>query len=78
MSYLSSDAAIAALQDEKFIDQSVLANTEQREYLYKELKKSGYNTIPTQANFIYLWFNNDKEKKKVFDMLFQNGILFAT
>ena len=77
LSYLSSDAAIAALNDTEFVHKSTKENTIQRDFLYRELKKLGYNTIPSQANFIYLWFNNDEEKKKVFDILFQNGIIIC-
>ena len=77
LNYLSPNAAIAALNDEEFIRQSAKANAEQRDFLYTELKKLGYNTIPSQSNFIYLWFNNDTEKKKVFDILFTNGILIC-
>ena len=77
LSYLSSGAAIASLDDKNFIKESVQANTEQRDFLYYELKKLGYNTIPSQANFIYLWFDRDEEKKKVYDLLFQNGIIIC-
>ncbi len=74
LNYLSSDAAIASLDDTDFIKESALANAEQRDYLVRELKNLGYNTIPSQANFIYLWFDNDNEKIKMYDMLLQNGI----
>ncbi len=77
INYLAEDAAIAALEDEKFIKQSTAANAGQRQYLFTELKKIGLNTIPTQANFIYLWFENDVEKKKIYDKLFAIGIIIC-
>ena len=75
LNYLSYNAAIAALDDKNFIDESAKLNSEQREFLESELKKLGYNTIPSQANFLYLWFDTDAEKKKTYDILFKNGIL---
>ena len=77
LNYLSSVAAIASLEDEYFVIQSANTNAEQHDYLYLKLKNLGYNTIPSQANFIYLWFNKDAEKKKVYDLLFQNGIMIC-
>ncbi len=77
LNYLSSVAAIAALEDEFFIARSANENAEQHDYLYQKLKKLGYNPIPSQANFIYLWFDKDSEKKKVYDLLFQNGIMIC-
>jgi len=77
LNYLASVAATAALQDVDFISHSAKTNAEQRDYLYRELKESGFNTIPSQANFIYLWFESDEEKIKIYDTLFQNGILIC-
>jgi len=77
LNYLSSVAAIAALEDDYFVTRSANENAEQHDYLYAKLKKLGYNTIPSQANFIYLWFDKDAEKKKVYDLLFQNGIMIC-
>jgi len=75
LNQISTEAAIAALDDNEFILQSAKKNAEQRDFLYSELIKLGYNTIPSQANFIYLWFNDNIEKKKLYDKLFSNGII---
>lgn len=77
LNYLSYTAAIAALNDTGFICESAKLNAEQRDYLEYELNKLGYNTIPSQSNFIYLWFDTDAEKQKIFDILFQNGIIIC-
>lgn len=77
LNYLSSNAAIAALDDNDFIAESIRANTEQRDFLENEFKKLKYNTNPSQANFIYLRFDNNEEKKKTYDILFQNGIIIC-
>ncbi len=75
LNYLASDAALAAMDDEVFVVHSARDNAIQREYLYNELHKLHYNINPTQANFVYLRFENDMEKQKVYDKLFTNGIL---
>jgi len=77
LNYLSSDAAIAALSDTNFIEESAKLNEEQRNYMEFELKKSGYNTVPSQSNFVYLWFDADTKKKNTYDILFQNGIIIC-
>ncbi len=77
LNYLSSSAAIASLDDLDFVKGSALANTEQRDFLFNELKKLGYNTIPSHANFIYLWFETDTAKTKTYNTLFVNGIIIC-
>ena len=77
LNYLSSVAAIAAMDDMSFIKESAKANAEQRGFLASEIKKLGYNTIPSQANFLYLWFDTDEEKDKAYSILFKNGIVIC-
>ncbi len=77
VNYLSSDAAIASLNDQEFIHHSAISNAAQRDYLYSELTRLDFHVVPSQANFLYLWFDKEDEKKKVYDTLFQNGILIC-
>lgn len=77
LNYLSPDAAIVALKDEKFIKKSSLDNAQQREYLFSEFKKRGYNTILSHANFIYLWFDKDEGKEVFYMNLFNSGIVIC-
>ena len=77
LNYLSSGAAIASMDDKDFIKESALSNAEQRDFLFCELKYLGFNTVPSQANFIYVWFDSDEEKKKTYDALFKNGIFIC-
>lgn len=77
LNFLASATAIAALEDTDFTTKSAQANAIQRDFLYDELKKLGYNATPSQANFIYLWFESNDEKKNVFDVLFQNGVVIC-
>ena len=71
MNNLSTKAAIANLNDDEFIDKSSMANAAQRDYLFKELTSLGFNTLPTQANFIYLWFQIEEEKTRCLQSSFE-------
>lgn len=74
MNCFSADAAAAALGDEKFIKKSVMKNKAERNYLYKNLKQSGFNVVPSQGNFLYLYFEDESDKMKVYSSLNENGI----
>ncbi|MDH3698748.1 MAG: aminotransferase class I/II-fold pyridoxal phosphate-dependent enzyme, partial [Flavobacteriaceae bacterium] len=49
---LSMEAAIAAMQDEEFIERTVSLIHKEKQYLYKELDSIGQEYWKTQANFI--------------------------
>lgn len=71
---IASIAAMAALSDKEFVIACAKKNKEEREFLFKHLKQAGYNVIPSQTNFLYLHFDNDIEKEKVFNLLHKNGL----
>ncbi len=75
LNYLSGKTAIAALNDYEFILKSAEENAIQCAFLYDELINMGYNIIPSQANYLYLWFSEDAEKDKLYQNLRSNGIL---
>jgi histidinol-phosphate aminotransferase len=74
---LSEDAALTALEDKKFLADCAKKNANEREFLYKNLKKIGYNVIPSQGNFIYLVFNDEGEKEATFKKLSDEGIVIC-
>ena len=74
---LSEDAALAALSDEKFVKKCVEKNSSEREFLYQNLKKLGFNVIPSQGNFVYLFFDNDNEKEIICKKILDAGILIC-
>lgn len=51
---LSMEAAMAALQDDEFIQKTVNLIQTEKQYLYNELDKTGIKYWKTQANFILL------------------------
>lgn len=74
---LSEDAALAALADEKFIKKCAKANDKERKFLFSKLKKAGYNVVESQANFLFMKFDSDDEKEKVFQKLIDEGLLIC-
>ena len=65
-------AAQAALADAAFIRKSITNNNLGKEYLYRELDKLGFKYYPTQANFIFIFVNQDG--KKAFEQLMELGV----
>lgn len=74
---LAAKAAYAALDDLEFVEKCVQLNAQERDFLFNELKKLGYNVIPSQGNFIYLYFDRYEEKERTFKQLEDNGILIC-
>ncbi len=74
LNYLAADTAIKALEDKEFVSSCAARNSEQRDYLFKSLIKLGYHTCKSYANFIYLWFDSEDEKLRVYNTLLENHI----
>ena len=72
---LAEKAAEAALNDIDYLNLSADHNNHERNYLRKELTNLGFTVIPSQANFLYLPFNNNDHKNKVVKILADNGLL---
>lgn len=72
---LSENAALTALEDNEFISACAKKNKKEREYLYEKLKWAGLNVIPSQGNFLYVNFNSEEEKRKVFSKFSESGLL---
>lgn len=68
-------AAMAAIDDTKFIAESARINKEGREMLSRELTACGYKVAPSQANFLYISFSTTEERNKVHDLLAEKDIL---
>ncbi|MGL4989568.1 MAG: histidinol-phosphate transaminase [Sarcina sp.] len=71
----SGVAAMAALNDTTFIKQVNKFNKEQKEFLYKSFDKLGYEYVKSEANFILLKVNNDKNISKY---LLENGFIIRS
>lgn len=77
LNYLSSCATIAALEDEEFVKISADSNEKEAIYLFEALKKEGYYTVRSHANFVYVWFNSDENKKEAYNKLIKAGIVIC-
>ncbi|WP_317889870.1 histidinol-phosphate transaminase [Sutcliffiella deserti] len=70
---MAQEAAIAALEDQKFRNDCVARNEEGRLFLEEELTALGYTFFPTQANFLMIHMNENADQIR--DELLKFGIL---
>ncbi len=70
---ISHDGALGALKDEEHVRRSVKLNTEQREFLFNELKKLGFEVIPSVTNFLMV--KSPKPSKKFALELMKKGVI---
>ena len=71
---IAQQAAVAALQDTKFIDDAINHNNIWKPYIEKELQKNGIEIIPGVGNFVLAKFNNTKQANACYDYLEKNNI----
>lgn len=65
-------AGIAAVEDQDFVKKSVAHNTKWRDKLTVELKKLGFESVQSQANFVMAKFG---DAKKAWEFLASKGII---
>ncbi len=70
---ISMTAAIAALKDEEFIEQTVNLIHEEKQFLYKELNRLGIKHWKTEANFILI--QPDIDAHLFEDLMLKQGIM---
>ncbi|MBU1194682.1 MAG: histidinol-phosphate transaminase [Proteobacteria bacterium] len=70
---LAQVAAVAALEDDIFLNQSITATHDGLDYLFSELNKMEIECLPTQANFFML--NVKADATKVFEDMLQYGVI---
>ncbi|SJZ92380.1 histidinol-phosphate transaminase [Garciella nitratireducens] len=73
VSTFAQAAAIAALDDQAFIQKTIQNNNKGKEYLYKEFDKMNLFYIPTQSN--HIWVNIKKNSEEIFKNLQKKGII---
>ncbi len=72
---LSNYAALEAIKDTDHVNFCVARNAEGRELLVNGLTKLGYNVIPSQSNFVYIYFSSSEERDVLYNKLFENKII---
>ncbi len=70
---LAQEAALASLNDETQVKKSVKLVKQGKKYLYQELKKLGFDYVPSAANFILIQMKTNG--KDVFAELLQQGVI---
>lgn len=66
-------SAIAALEDQSFVQKTIDNNTLGKEFLYREFDKMGLSYAPTQSN--HIWVNVKKDAQEVFINLQKKGVI---
>jgi histidinol-phosphate aminotransferase len=66
-------AALAALNDQEYLKKSVDYNAMERDFLYAELKKRGFQVVRSEANFLLVDVLRDA--KEVFRGLLKKGVI---
>lgn len=72
ISATSGGAALAAYNDTEFLQEALKSTTASKEYLYKVLKKQGYDYIPSSTNFVL--FPIKMEGKKFVEEMMNRGV----
>ena len=73
VSMLAQEAAIAALDDEDYLQASVTLNRRNRSWLSKALQSRGFTVTPSQTNFVLVDFG--EQATHVYEGLRQRGVL---
>ncbi len=71
---LAQKAALEALEDVRHLEKTRKTNERGKKYLYKELKSIKINFVPTEANFIYIIFE-DKIALQLYGNLLKEGVI---
>ncbi|MBI72597.1 MAG: histidinol-phosphate transaminase [Candidatus Marinimicrobia bacterium] len=74
-SSISQQVALAALEDEGHLLQTIELNLRELELMTKNLNKLDINYIPSVANFITIVLDNRNEVQKLVQFLLENGII---
>ena len=70
---LGQIAAIAALEDEDFVEEIYKVNLEGKNYLYEEFKKLGFEFPESETNHIYV--NVERSAEEIFVELQKRGVI---
>lgn len=70
---VAQEAALAALEDEEYVQKVREVNRRGKEYLYFGFDRLGLKYVPTQANFIFV--NVERDEKEIFEKLLRKGII---
>jgi histidinol-phosphate aminotransferase len=67
--------ALASLEDEAFLQKSLLVNKEGYKFITDEFTKLGLNWIPSYANFVMIDFANEEKVTNINESMLRDGII---
>ncbi|MBE3574638.1 MAG: histidinol-phosphate transaminase [Firmicutes bacterium] len=70
---LAQAAAVAALGDKDFVEESRRQNSAERDFLRQSLEAMGYKVLPSQANFLF--FDSGVDSRRLFQALLRRGVI---
>ncbi|WP_027340525.1 histidinol-phosphate transaminase [Halonatronum saccharophilum] len=73
---IAQEGALASLEDQSHIRESLDYNRQGKEYLYREFDKLGLDYVPTETNFILV--DLPKSNDQVFKELLKQGIIIRS
>ena len=73
MTRVAQEAALASLENDDFMKQSLSLNVKNKEPLFDQLEKLGLNPVPSAANFIL--FFPDRDIDKINHELLKEGVI---
>ena len=73
---LAQKAALASLEAEGHVAESIKYNEQGKEYLYQQFEELGLDYVPTQTNFIL--FDVARDNDKVFQKMLERGVIIRS
>mgnify|MGYP006276186877 CR=1 FL=1 len=73
---LAQQAALASLDDEEHLKQSVKYNEQGKEYLYEQFEELGLDYVPTETNFILV--DVERDNNEVFQEMLERGVIIRS
>jgi len=74
-STLAQAAGIAAIRDTTFLHRSLEANAEGMKHLVPALQKSGFAVVPSDANFVMVTLESERDVNDLYHDLLKRGII---
>jgi histidinol-phosphate aminotransferase len=72
---ISAAAALGALDDYDFVQETVNNNARGHAFLERELRKLGFEVLPSAANFVTIAFEEEEQAQRMFERLLRRGVI---
>lgn len=72
---MAQEAALAALEDNEHVNQTLKINAEALQYYYRAFDRLGLKYIPSYGNFVMLEMSSEAEVEWLYESLLKHGVL---